>query len=302
MTGGWRASSDRADATQRGRLLQGLDVRQRQLDIGGLSTSVLEAGVGPPLILLHGGIECGGVMWAPVVAPLAEHHHLIIPDAPGLGESAPAVRLDQATFDAWFAGLVGLTCPEPPVVVAHSLLGSLATRCAVRQGHLLQRLVIYAAPGVGPYRIPLGLRVVAVRFTLRPTPRNAERFDRFALLDLDATRRRDPGWFAAFSAYTTARAKVRHVKATMSQLLKAGTRRVPEADLRAIGVPVAMLWGRHDRMVPVHLAEMAAARLGWPLHVIDGAAHAPHIEQPEPFVAALLSAIHAPTSPDRSST
>lgn len=63
-----------------------------------------------------------------------------------------------------------------------------------------------------------------------------------------------------------------------------------------------LLWGRDDRMVPVHLAEMAAARLGWPLHVIDGAAHAPHIEQPEPFVAALLSAIHAPTSPDRSST
>ena len=37
-------------------------------------------------------------------------------------------------------------------------------------------------------------------------------------------------------------------------------------------------------MVPLGLAEAAGAELGWPLHVIEGAAHAPQIEQPEGFL------------------
>ena len=57
-----------------------------------------------------------------------------------------------------------------------------------------------------------------------------------------------------------------------------------------------LLWGRHDRMVPLELAEGAAERMGWPLSVIENAGHAPHIEQPEAFAAALCTAMQTPTS------
>ena len=132
--------------------------------------------------------------------------------------------------------------------------------------------------------MPMRLRYVAIRFGIRPTARNAERFDRFALLDLDANRRRDPEWFAAFDAYARSQATLRHVKRTMSRLIAAETKQIPDADLRRIAVPTTLLWGRHDRMVPLALAQGAAERLGWPLHVVDGAAHAPHMEQPDAFV------------------
>ena len=190
----------------RDRMLAGVPVTERMLDIDGVATSVLEGGNGPPLVLLHGGIECGGAMWAPVLAQLAEHHRVVVPDVPGLGESAPVPRLDVDTFASWFTGLLEQTHVERPTVVAHSLIGSLAARLATRHSALLGRLVVYAAPGVGPYRMPIRLRYVAIRFAIRPTAGNAERFDRFALLDLDATRRRDPEWFDAFVAYTMARA------------------------------------------------------------------------------------------------
>lgn len=278
----------------RRRMLQSVALREQKLDVDGISTSVLEGGDGPPLVLLHGGIECGGAMWAPVVAGLAGRHRLVVADVPGLGESAPAARLDQGRFDDWFAELLRLTCPQPSAVVAHSLLGTLAASFAARHGDLLGRLVVYAAPGIGPYQMPFRLQVIAVRFAVRPTTRNAQRFDRYALFDLDATRDRDEEWFASFVGYTLARARVRHVKATMRQLIKNATKQVPDDELRSIGVPVDLLWGRHDRMVPLHLGEHASARLGWPLHIIDGAAHAPHIEQPETFVSTLLDTIDTP--------
>jgi pimeloyl-ACP methyl ester carboxylesterase len=69
----------------------------------------------------------------------------------------------------------------------------------------------------------------------------------------------------------------------MRQLIASETRRIPDADLAAITVPVTLLWGRRDRMVPLSVAQHAAARHRWPLHVIEDAAHAPHIEQPDAF-------------------
>ena len=274
----------------RQRLLAGAGVAERRLRLTGGSTVLLEAGDGPPLVLLQGGIECGGAYWAPAIPALAARHRVIAPDVPGLGESEPLARLDAAAFNLWLNELLRTTCEEEPTLVAHSLDGSLAARFAAARGDRLRSLVIYAAPGVGPYHMPLGLRIVAVRFGLRPTARNAERFDRWAFFDFDRARNQDPGWFEAFSAYTRARATVPHVKRAMRQLIKAGTKQVADTELRRIAVPTTLLWGRHDRFVPLTLAEDASARLGWPLDVVNDAGHAPHIERPDAFVDALRAA------------
>jgi pimeloyl-ACP methyl ester carboxylesterase len=279
----------------RERILAGLPVSERRLQVAGVSTAVLEGGDGPPLVLLHGGIECGGAVWAPVISRLAESHSLVVPDLPGLGESAPVAQVDTA-FAEWFAELLRQTCVERPALIAHSLSGSLAARFAVDHGDLLRQLVIYAGSGIGPYRLPLRLMVVAIRFSVRPTERNAERFDRFAVLDLDRTRERDPEWWQAFSRYTLSRAVVPHVKRTMGRLIKTCRKQVPDTELRRIAIPAALVWGRHDRMVPLGLGEGAAARLGWPLHVVDAAAHVPHIEQPEEFLRTLGSVLPTPAA------
>jgi 2-hydroxymuconate-semialdehyde hydrolase len=272
-------------------MLDGIDYQERWLDVAGTKTLVLECGEGPPLVLLHGGIECGGAYWGPVMPRLARAHRLIVPDVPGFGESEPVNRLDAAAFAAWWGALLA-ACPEPPAVVAHSLSGSMAARFA-SSSDVLSRLVVYAAPGIGPYRMPWGLRIVAIRFALRPTERNAERFDRWAFADYDAVRARDPDWMAAFSEYSRSRATVDHVKRAMQQLISIGTRRISDDDLRRIATPVIVLWPRHDRFVPLALAQSATERLGWPLHVIEEAGHAAHIEQPAAFVHALRQALDA---------
>jgi pimeloyl-ACP methyl ester carboxylesterase len=270
-------------------MLSGLSVSSRRLVVAGVTTSVLESGEGPPLVLLHGGIECGGIMWTPVVADLARRHRVVIPDLPGLGESSPAPHLDLDTFTRWFSGLLRELRIERPPLVAHSLVGSLAARFAARHADLLGQLVVYAAPGVGPYRMPPRLRYLAIRFAIRPSPGNAERFERFALLDLDATRRRDPSWYDAFTTYTRSRAAQRPVKRAMAQLVSTQTKPIPDDELDRIDIPTALVWGRHDRMVPLPIGEAAAARHGWPLHVVEDAAHAPHIEQPQAFLTALCA-------------
>ena len=124
----------------RDRLLADLAVTERRVRLAGISTALLEGGDGPPLVLLHGGIECGGAYWAPAISSLLDSHRVVIPDVPGLGESEPVARLDQATFADWFAELLQATCTEKPALIAHSLLGTLAARFAAEHGDLLESI------------------------------------------------------------------------------------------------------------------------------------------------------------------
>jgi len=284
------------DERYRERMLADVPVSGRRLEVGGISTMVLEGGEGPPMILLHGGIETGGVYWAPVIPQLAERYRLIVPDAPGLGASQSIPKPDADSFSAWFAELIERTCSDKPALIAHSLNGSLAARFAVSHGGLLERLVVYGAPGIGRYRPPLGFILTATAFSVRPTEKNNARFAEWAMLDTARTRSRDPDWYDAFMAYGLSRGRVREVKQTMRQLVKSGAKQIPEGELRSIAVPAALLWGRHDRMAPLGMAEAVHAKLGWPLHVVEDAGHVPHIELPDAFVQALRASIGPMTS------
>lgn len=68
---------------------------------------------------------------------------------------------------------------------------------------------------------------------------------------------------------------------------------IPDAELRRIDVPTALVWGRHDRMASLRHAQTASATLDWPLHTVDDAGHLPDVEQPEAFLSALANCTEA---------
>ena len=62
------------------------------------------------------------------------------------------------------------------------------------------------------------------------------------------------------------------------------------ASLAAIGgaVPVTVVWGRADRIIPAAQAESVAGAVR---HLIDGAGHMPHMERPAEVQAAIEETI-----------
>ena len=133
-----------SEMEMRERLLKELPVTERRLDLAGVSTSLLEGGEGPPIVLLHGQ---GGfaAMWGRVIPHLVGSHHVAVPDLPGLGHSeVRAGNLDAPAMVAWLGELIEQTCAEPPVLVGHSLGGSFAAHFAIERGD--------PAPGYRPGR------------------------------------------------------------------------------------------------------------------------------------------------------
>jgi pimeloyl-ACP methyl ester carboxylesterase len=272
-------------------LLAGAPVIQRRLDLAGVSTAVLEGGDGPPVVLLHGQGGWSG-MWLPVVPDLVKTHRVVAPDLPGLGASeVPDGPPDAAGVLAWLGELVDQTCATPPVLVGASLGASIAARFAIAHPDRLSRLVLVDAGSLGRFQPAPGVVLAMIRFIARPSERTQQRFLRQVAVDPARVRALMGQRWETSQAYNLDRARTPSVRAANRRMLRElGTKTIPSEDLAQISVPTTLIWGRHDRVMRLRIAEAASARYGWPLHVIEDAGHF-SIEQPAAFNEALRAAL-----------
>lgn len=275
----------------RTRLLSGVPVHERRLDLAGIPTAVLEAGDGPPIVLLHGPGE-SGVNWKWIMPDLAATHRVVAPDLPAHGSSGASVGpLDPDRVMDWLGALIERTCPSPPVVVGHVLGGAIAARFAIRHSTELSHLVLVDSLGLARFRPTLRFAVGLMGFQLRPTERSYTRFMDQCAYDLDELQGRMGEEWDDFVAYNLQLAGADHAKEAGKLFRNVGLPRIPTEDLARISVPTTLIWGRDDRANRLKVAEEASARLGWPLHVIDAAADDPPRDRPEAFVAVLRAAL-----------
>jgi pimeloyl-ACP methyl ester carboxylesterase len=277
------------DARQRA--LAGAPATERRLDLAGVSTAVLDGGDGPPVVLLHGQGGWSG-MWLPVIADLVTTNRVVAPDLPGLGASTvPDGPPDAARVLAWLDALIQRTCPSPPALVGASLGASIAARFAIAHPDRLSRLVLIGAGSLARFRPAPGVVLALIRFIARPTERTQRGFMRQVAADPARVRALLGDRWEASQAYSLDRARTPSVRAANRRMLRElGTRTIPPEDLARIAVPTALIWGRHDRVMRLRIAEEASARYGWPLHVIEDAGHF-SVEQPKAFRAALWAAL-----------
>lgn len=280
------------DARQR--LLAGLPVTERRLQLAGVSTAVLEGGDGPPIVFLQGEFAA---VWMRVIPELVTTHRVIAPDLPGLGASE--VSDGPPDVDAvltWLDELIERTCAIPPVLVGKGPAGALAARFAIDHGDRVDRLVLVDTYGLDRYRPAPGMALTFIGVLLRPTERGLERgFRRYCFADLDRARAEMGERYEWIAAYALDRFATPSVKAAMRRLMPELAAAIPSRDLERIAAPTTLIWGRHDLGVRLKVAEAASARYGWPLHVIENARDDPAIEQPEAFLEALRTALdHSP--------
>jgi len=285
-------TTTRTGEAARERLLTGMPVTERRLELAGVSTAVLEGGGGPPVVLLHGAGEFAAV-WLRVVPELTRTRRVVAPDLPGHGASVvTGDPPDAGRVAAWLGELIERTCPSPPALVGHGLGGAIAARFAADQGDRVARLVLVDSYGLARYRPSPRFTLAMLGAMARPTERTQERLFRQCVTDLDGLREQLGEWGALLEAYALDRARSPGQKAALRSLIPAlGPPVIPPAALARIAVPTSLIWGRHDRQVRLGVARAASARHGWPLHVIEDAADDPAVEQPQAFLRGLHAAL-----------
>jgi len=274
------------------RLIEGVPVTHRRLDVAGVSTSLLEGGDGPPLVLVHGQGGFAEIM-APLIRMTVDRHRVIAPDLPGMGRSAVTTgTVSGSRVTEWLTELIAKTCDQAPVVLGASMGGSIALRLAIARGREPSKVILVDSGSLGPFRPSPSLLFALISLMRKPDRKSIARLQKQIFRDADRVRAAAGERLEALEDYQIDRARQPSVNAANRTLLReVGTKPVSEAELRRLDVPVAMIWGRHDRVMPFRYAARASARYGWPLYPIEDAGHVPFVEQPAAFAQALGTAL-----------
>ena len=257
-------SADQVDATRRSLARSGL-VRKM---VGSTVYWASPASDRPPLVLLHGANEQAGT-WASVI-PFLREFRLIVPDLAGHGESAPATGpiTMRAMRDA-VSAVIDHEAPGRKVIVAgNSLGGWLSMLYALDHPERVERLVLENASGM------------AWRLNVPLLPKTREE----AALVMRAVH--GP---KADTSEATLDALLARKNTAMSRIaLPDALAHLVDPRLAELKVPVTLIWGRHDGLLPVAYAEALHAKLpGSTLSVIEDAAHIPHRQSPRKFAQCL---------------
>jgi len=275
--------------------------------IHGHRRAFVKVGSGPVVLLLH-GLGCDHTTWEPVLEALSRRYTVIAPDLLGHGQSdKPRADYSLGGYANGMRDLLTVLGVDKATVIGHSFGGGVAMQFAYQFPERTERLMLVASGGLGPEVSP-GIRAIS-------TPG----FDQvMSVLTLPGIRHAGIAGLRALSAapfkathdldevadiYDTfkdrqARQAIRHVVRAVvdwrGQIVTMADRAYLTEEM-----PMWVVWGRDDRVIPVRHANNAAALApNARVEVIPDAGHFPHKDHPLRFAQIVHEFIRS-TAPAR---
>lgn len=271
------------------------------LTAGGLRLRYRDTGEGPPLLLLH-GIGQSLEDWNEQHDRLSSTHRVISLDLPGFGYSqrpaAPVTlrRLAQAVPEF----LDALDVTEPVHVIGNSLGGAVAMSFSVAHPRRVSSLVLVNSAGFGS-EVTIALRLLAVRpigtRLIAPSVTSSTRTLQSIFHDQSLAT---PDRIAL--ALELAR-RPEHAATVLDLAHDLGTFRGVRPGWRddllprvaRLGIPMLVVWGDSDRVLPAHHLRVAISSLPQAKsHVFAQTGHMPQIERPDEFAALVGAFLDTP--------
>lgn len=253
------------------------------------------AGDGPAILLIH-GIGDNSTTWSTVQPKLAQRFTVIAPDLLGHGQSdKPRADYSVAAYANGMRDLLSVLDIDRVTVIGHSLGGGVAMQFAYQFPQLVDRLILVGSGGVTKdvnmalrvaslpmgsealalLRLPLVLPALQIAGRIAGTVLGSTRSGR----DLSEMMR----ILADLPEPTANSAFARTLRAVVDWRGQVVT--MLDRCYLTESVPVQLVWGTHDSVIPVAHARLAhAAMPGSRLEVFEGAGHFPFHDDPERFV------------------
>lgn len=250
---------------------------RRTGSVQGRPATWLEAGSGPPLVLLHGA---GGSAehWRPPVGALAAVARVLAPDLPGHGPVPPLQGLPPApsiaAYADWIDAFLESVGAGHAVVAGHSMGGAVAQALALAHPAGVDGLILV---GTAP-RLRVLTRILDL---LRDRPIEG----RDLVQSLSFAAGADPALVALVA---------RVLGETLPLVTLGDFMACDRFDVRdrlgEIRVPTLILTGTEDRLTPLSQGRLLADGIpGARLVEVSGAGHFPQLEQPARVTEAILA-------------
>jgi pimeloyl-ACP methyl ester carboxylesterase len=268
----------------------------RTVRVDGMQIGYRELGAGPPVLLVHGW-PTSSFLWRDVMPAIAERNRAVAIDLPGFGASDKPLRTryDFAFFASAIDGLLDALEIDRVGLAVHDLGGPVGVHWALRNRHRVTRLAL-----LNTLLYPEFSEAVQQFVTACATPGMRERLTgrdgleeamRLGLADPSSlTAEALAGVLEPFGSDDARRALA---DAGIGLQLE-GFREIAR-DLSALDMPVRIVYGARDRILPDVAQTMARAAADLPQAVVTELPDCGHFLQEEApgEVGALLAAFFA---------
>jgi pimeloyl-ACP methyl ester carboxylesterase len=274
------------------------------LELHGDRIAYRDTGQGPALLLIH-GMAGSSDTWREIIPQLSKKFRVIAPDLLGHGMSAkPRGDYSLGAFAVFLRDLLDELGVGRATVIGQSLGGGIAMQFAHQHRDYCERLVLIGSGGLGPELSPLlrflsapGAELLLPVVAPQPVLNLGEKLGSWLTSAGIRSPRTGQMWhaYASLSDAQTRRTFLRTLRSVVDyrgQAVSALNKLHVAADL-----PTVLIWGDHDRIIPVaHAYAAHDALAGSRLEVIEGVGHFPHVEAPL-AVADILEDFIASTTP-----
>ncbi len=253
------------------------------------------AGSGPALLLIH-GIADNSLAWEPVLSKLARRFTVIAPDLLGHGQSdKPRADYSVAAYANGMRDLLSVLNVDRVTVVGHSLGGGVAMQFAYQFPQMVERLILVGAGGV--------TKDVNVALRLASLPGSAEALGLLRLPMVLPALQAVGQLLSGVIGSTGVGRDIPNALRVLSDLPEPTASAAFTRTLRSVvdwrgqvvtmldrcylteSVPVQLIWGEQDIVIPVSHAHMAhAAMPGSRLEIFPDSGHYPFHQHPDRFV------------------
>ncbi|HLI22544.1 MAG TPA: alpha/beta hydrolase [Stellaceae bacterium] len=248
------------------------------VEIGGAKLLLRRRGSGEPLLFLHGIQGLPG--WTEALSRLAEHFTLIAPDHPGFGGSDTPDWIDDVDDLAFFyLDLLQKLADGRVHIVGHSLGGWIAMAMAIRSTAQIQSLTLVDSAGISVPGVKRGDMFIG-------SPQETGRL-------LFAGEEPAARWAAAWQASDELKEIYDKNRAAAAKYTWQPRLHDPRLAkwLHRINVPVHIVWGEADWLIPLAHGEALKRAIGGggaALTVVPGVGHLCDIEAPAAFAEAVV--------------
>ena len=247
------------------------------------------------LLLVH-GMASSSTTWRAVLPGLMGHFTVVAPDLVGHGASdKPRHDYSLGAHANILRDLMIALEIERATVIGHSLGGGVAMQLAYQHPQCCERLVLVSSGGLGP-EVSWILRALTLPGTEYLMPMLFPSFVRDAGNALGRTLvrlgLRLPNFEEPWRSYVSlTEPGNRHAfMRTLRSVIDPNGQSVNAHDRLYLAgrMPTLILWGRHDRIIPVEHATAAHHAIpGSDLVIFEGSGHFPHTTEPQRFVEVL---------------
>jgi pyruvate dehydrogenase E2 component (dihydrolipoamide acetyltransferase) len=241
-----------------------------QLEVAGETLSYLKAGQGERVILLVHGFASDARSWGLNQPALGQNATVYAIDLPGHGQipASDIGGLDRLA-EILRAAVMALSPERPVHLVGHSMGGAIALRAASTDPHLVRALTLIAPAGIGAgfnTDFLAGLLAMtdeaSARVALQSLVANPSILSPQIVTGILAARDR-PHTYAAWERMAAVGAEIWDYRAES------------RAALAALRLPVQVIWGAQDAVLPPPESPLPEKAV---LHRLPGFGHVPHME------------------------